>query len=50
MRCQFPRRQTGFLHIIDERTIAYPEYRGNGVMASLGNLLENPHVGIMLID
>ncbi|WP_216896924.1 pyridoxamine 5'-phosphate oxidase family protein [Nocardia alni] len=40
----------GFLHIIDERTIAYPEYRGNGVMASLGNLLENPHVGIMLID
>jgi predicted pyridoxine 5'-phosphate oxidase superfamily flavin-nucleotide-binding protein len=40
----------GFLHIIDERTIAYPEYRGNGVMASLGNLLENPHVGILLID
>lgn len=40
----------GFLHIIDERTIAYPEYRGNGVMASMGNLLENPHVGIMLID
>jgi len=40
----------GFLHVIDERTIAYPEYRGNGVMASLGNLLENPHVGILLID
>lgn len=40
----------GFLHVIDERTIAYPEYRGNGVMASLGNILENPHVGILLID
>lgn len=40
----------GFMHVIDERTIAYPEYRGNGVMASLGNILENPHVGILLID
>ncbi|MEG8176991.1 pyridoxamine 5-phosphate oxidase [Nocardia terpenica] len=40
----------GFLHIIDDRTLAYPEYRGNGVMASLGNILENPHVGILLID
>ncbi len=40
----------GFLHVIDDRTIAYPEYRGNGVMASLGNILENPHVGILMID
>ncbi|GAB2699446.1 pyridoxamine 5'-phosphate oxidase family protein [Nocardia thraciensis] len=40
----------GFLHVIDERTLAYPEYRGNGVMAGLGNLLENPHIGILLID
>lgn len=40
----------GFLHVIDESTLAYPEYRGNGVMASLGNILENPHVGILLID
>ncbi|MBB5913632.1 hypothetical protein BJY24_002499 [Nocardia transvalensis] len=40
----------GFLHIVDDRTLAYPEYRGNGVMASLGNILENPHVGILLID
>ncbi|MFE3228075.1 pyridoxamine 5'-phosphate oxidase family protein [Nocardia sp. NPDC059228] len=40
----------GFLHVIDDRTVAYPEYRGNGVMASLGNILENPHVGILMID
>lgn len=40
----------GFVHVIDEHTVAYPEYRGNGVMASLGNILENPHVGILLID
>jgi predicted pyridoxine 5'-phosphate oxidase superfamily flavin-nucleotide-binding protein len=40
----------GFLHVIDERTLAYPEYRGNGVHASLGNIQENPHLGILLID
>lgn len=42
--------EQGFMHVIDPRTLAYPEYRGNGVMASLGNIAENPHVGILLVD
>ncbi|MBL1096278.1 pyridoxamine 5'-phosphate oxidase family protein [Streptomyces sp. 205] len=40
----------GFLRVIDEHTVAYPEYRGNGVLASLGNIEENPHLGILMID
>ncbi|WP_242613473.1 pyridoxamine 5'-phosphate oxidase family protein [Herbihabitans rhizosphaerae] len=40
----------GFLQVLDERHIAYPEYRGNGVLASLGNISENPHVGILMLD
>ncbi len=40
----------GFLRVLDPRTLAYPEYRGNGVMASLGNIMENPHVGILMLD
>lgn len=40
----------GFLHVLDERRLAYPEYRGNGVLASLGNISENPHVGILMVD
>lgn len=40
----------GFVKALDERTVAYPEYRGNGVMASLGNILENPHVALLFID
>ncbi|MER5183842.1 pyridoxamine 5'-phosphate oxidase family protein [Streptomyces sp. NPDC002896] len=40
----------GFLQVLGERSLAYPEYRGNGVMASLGNIRENPHVGILMID
>ena len=30
--------------------LAYPEYRGNGVLASLGNISENPHVGMLMVD
>ena len=40
----------GFVQVLDERTLAFPEYRGNGVMASLGNITENPHVGLLMID
>ncbi|MEU7037442.1 pyridoxamine 5'-phosphate oxidase family protein [Streptomyces sp. NPDC046237] len=40
----------GFLHVLDDRTLAYPEYRGNGVQASLGNIEENPHVGLLMMD
>ncbi|MEU8531155.1 pyridoxamine 5'-phosphate oxidase family protein [Streptomyces sp. NPDC048629] len=40
----------GFLHVLDDLTLAYPEYRGNGVQASLGNIEENPHVGILMVD
>jgi uncharacterized protein len=40
----------GFLRVLDEGTIAYPEYRGNGVLASLGNLAENPHIGLLMVD
>ena len=40
----------GFVKVLDERTVAYPEYRGNGVMASLGNMSENPHIGLLFVD
>lgn len=40
----------GFLHVLDPAHVAYPEFRGNGVHASLGNISENPHVGILMID
>jgi predicted pyridoxine 5'-phosphate oxidase superfamily flavin-nucleotide-binding protein len=40
----------GFVHALDEKTLVYPEYRGNGVMASLGNITENPHIGLLFID
>ncbi|QEV49223.1 hydrolase [Streptomyces vinaceus] len=40
----------GFVHVIDEQSLAYPEFRGNGVHASAGNMLENPHLGMLFVD
>jgi predicted pyridoxine 5'-phosphate oxidase superfamily flavin-nucleotide-binding protein len=40
----------GFIKILDEKTLVYPEYRGNGVFASLGNILENSHIGMVFVD
>ena len=48
--CSIRTGPPGFVCVVDERTLAYPEYRGNGVMASLGNLGENPHVGLLFVD
>lgn len=28
----------GFVRSLDEKILLYPEYRGNGVLASLGNI------------
>jgi hypothetical protein len=48
--CSFRAGLPGFVHILDEKTLLYPEYRGNGVVASLGNIAENPHIGMIFID
>jgi hypothetical protein len=48
--CSFRAGTAGFVQVLDSKTLAYPEYRGNGVLASVGNILENPQIGLMFID
>ena len=48
--CSFRSGPPGFVRVLGERAIAYPDFRGNGVMASSGNMLENPHVGLWFGD
>jgi predicted pyridoxine 5'-phosphate oxidase superfamily flavin-nucleotide-binding protein len=48
--CSFRAGFPGFVHVLNDTTLAYPEYRGNGVMASVGNIMENPHIGMIFID
>ena len=42
--------QPGFVVVLNEKTIAYPEFRGNGIFASMGNIIENPHIGLVFVD
>ncbi|MBO2450935.1 pyridoxamine 5'-phosphate oxidase family protein [Actinomadura barringtoniae] len=48
--CSFRAGPPGFVHVLDERTLVYPEYRGNGVMGSLGNISGNGHAGLIFVD
>jgi uncharacterized protein len=40
----------GFVTVLDAKTLLFPEYRGNGVLASMGNISENPHIGMFFVD
>jgi uncharacterized protein len=42
--------EPGFVLVLDNRTLAWPELRGNGVMTSLGNLVKNPWTHLMFLD
>src|SRR5262249_4699569 len=48
--CSFRAGMKGFVRVLDEQTLVYPEYRGNGVLASLGNVVDNPHLGMIFVD
>jgi uncharacterized protein len=48
--CSFRSGEKGFIQILNERNLLYPELRGNGVYSSLGNIRENPHVALLFLD
>ena len=48
--CSYKGGLPGFVQVIDAQTLVFPSYDGNGQFRSLGNLLENPQVGILFID
>ncbi len=40
----------GFLHVLDEKTLAFADYRGNRQFITVGNLAENPQAHLFLLD
>ena len=40
----------GFIHVLSDKYLMYPEFRGNGVFANSGNITENPHIALLMID
>jgi hypothetical protein len=48
--CSYKGGERGFVRVLDEHTIAFPSYDGNGMYLSAGNMRVNPHVGLLFID
>jgi predicted pyridoxine 5'-phosphate oxidase superfamily flavin-nucleotide-binding protein len=49
-QCSYKGGEPGFVRVLDEHTIAFPNYDGNGRYMSMGNALANPNVGLLFID
>jgi hypothetical protein len=49
-QCSYKGGDPGFVRVVDERTLAFPCYDGNGMYLSFGNALLNPNVGLLFID
>lgn len=48
--CSYKGGAPGFVRVVDEHTIAFPSYDGNGMYLSMGNIAETAEVGLLFID
>ncbi len=49
-QCSYKGGEPGFVRVVDEHTVAFPNYDGNGMFLSAGNALLNPNVGLLFIS
>jgi predicted pyridoxine 5'-phosphate oxidase superfamily flavin-nucleotide-binding protein len=48
--CSYKGGDPGFVRVLDEATLVFPSYDGNGMFLSAGNVSVNVHVGLLFID
>ncbi len=48
--CSYKGGDPGFVRVVDARTIAFPNFDGNGMFLSMGNVLQTRKVGLLFID
>ena len=48
--CSYKGGEPGFIRVVDEHTVAFPNFDGNGMYLTMGNVLVNPSVGLLFID
>lgn len=48
--CSYKGGDPGFVRVVDDATLAFPNYDGNGMYLSMGNVRVNPAVGLLFID
>jgi uncharacterized protein len=49
-QCSYKGGDPGFVRVVGERQLAIPNYDGNGMYLSWGNVSVNPNVGLLFID
>ena len=47
--CSYKGGLPGFVRVLDDRTLAIPDYDGNGMYRTWGNVLVNAHVGLLFL-
>jgi len=47
--CSFKGGEPGFIRVTGDNTVAWPDYDGNRMYRSLGNITLNPRVGLLFI-
>jgi len=47
--CSYKGGMPGFVRVIGPSELAFPDYDGNGMFKSLGNILVNPNIGMLFI-
>lgn len=48
--CSYKGGLPGFVRVLDDCTLAIPDYDGNGMYRTWGNVLVNSHVGLLFLD
>jgi len=48
--CSYKAGDPGFVRVLDEHTLAFPNYDGNGMYLTMGNILTTRQVGLLFID
>jgi predicted pyridoxine 5'-phosphate oxidase superfamily flavin-nucleotide-binding protein len=48
--CSFKGGGPGLVRMLGEQQLAFPDFDGNQAFMSLGNILDNPQVGLLFID
>lgn len=48
--CSYKGGDPGFVRVVDDSTLAFPVFDGNGMFLTLGNVEVNPKVGLLFID
>lgn len=48
--CSYKGGLPGFVRVADDRTLVFPDYDGNGMYRSWGNVLVNPSIAMLFLD